>query len=62
MSRLFDGLVLSREQQLLDGDSPFHGAYEDPSAAAFTMVSEECRHHGKNHAVGKQDQNPAFRR
>ena len=53
--------MLSHEQQLLDSYYPVHGAYEGPSFAAFPMESKEFRYHGKNHAAGEQDQDPAFR-
>ena len=53
--------MLSHERQLLDCDYSVHGAHEGPSASAFAVVPEECCYHGKDHAVGKQDQDPVFR-
>lgn len=62
MSKLFDGLMLSHERQLLGCDYPFYCAYENPPSAAFSMVSKECRDHGEDHAIGKPNQDSAFRR
>lgn len=54
--------MLLHNQQLLDCYYPVHGAYEGIASTAFAVVPEECGHHGEDHAVGEQDQDPAFRR